>query len=304
MRISTNSIFENGTARMNDLQTGLDKTARQLSTGRRILSPADDPVAAARVQDLSQSKSLNLQLGTNRQNAENSLGYVESTLAGVTELLQDAKTLIVAGGSGSYTDIDRKSVATELRTRLDQLLSLANSTDQSGNYIFSGYQVSTPAFVKTANGAQYQGDQGQRLVQVDASRKMAINDNGQSIFQGGGQDIFAMLTQVIDVLEAPTATQLDRDALTAGLAAANDGIDQSLANVLTTRASIGARLREIESFNTVGSAKDLNLAETISGLQDLDYNEAVSTLSRQQLILQAAQKTFSNVSGLSLFNFL
>lgn len=304
MRISTNSIYENGTNRLNDLQSGLDKTARQISTGRRILSPSDDPVASARVQDLSQQQSVNKQFGTNRQNAESALAFMDSTLAGVTELMQDAKTLIVAAGNGSYTNSDRGAVATELRGRFEQLLALANSTDESGNYIFSGYQIGTPAFAKTANGAQYQGDQGQRLVQVDSARKMAVNESGQNIFQKDGNDIFAALTQAIRVLETAVVTPADQTALTVGLATANDSVDAALENVLTTRASIGSRLREIESFNTVGSAKDLNLSETISNLQDLDYNEAISTLTKQQAILQAAQKTFSTVADLSLFNYL
>jgi flagellar hook-associated protein 3 FlgL len=304
MRISTNSIYEAGTARLNDLQAALDKTMRQISTGRRVLTPADDPIASARALDVSQSQSVNSQFSVNRRNAESALSLVESTLAGATEVLQDAKTLIVNAGNGSFTNADRKSIALELRSRFDQMLGLANTADGSGNYLFSGYAIGTAPFVKSATGATYQGDQGQRLLQVDASRRMAISDNGQSIFQSKGQDVFRTFASVIEALEKPVSTPAERTALNVALGEANKGVDQSLENVLSVRASAGSRLREIESLENVGSAKDLNYQQTLSELQDLDYNFAVSQLTKQQTILQAAQKTFSSVSELSLFNYI
>lgn len=304
MRISTNSIFETGTARLNELQAALDKTMKQVSTGRRVLTPSDDPIASARALNVSQSQSINSQYSVNRRNAESALSLAESTLAGVTEALQDAKTLVVTAGNGSFSDNDRKSVALELRSRFDQLLALANTADGSGNYLFSGYAIGTAPYVKTANGAQYQGDQGQRLLQVDASRRMATSDNGEAIFQNNGQDVFRTLVSAISALEKPAVTPADRAALSVSLAEANKGFDQSLENVLAVRASIGSRLREVDSLENVGSAKDLNYQQTLSDLQDLDYNAAISQFTKQQTILQAAQKTFTSVSELSLFNYL
>lgn len=304
MRISTNSIFETGTARLNELQAALDKTMKQVSTGRRVLTPSEDPIASARALNVSQSQSVNSQYSVNRRNAESALSLAESTLAGVTEALQDSKTLVVNAGNGSFSDNDRKSIALELRSRFDQLLALANTADGSGNYLFSGYAIGTAPFVKSTTGAQYQGDQGQRLLQVDASRRMATSDNGQAIFQNNGQDVFRTLASAISALEKPAGTPAERDALSVGLAEANKGFDQSLENVLAVRASIGSRLREVDSLENVGSAKDLNYQKTLSDLQDLDYNAAISQFTKQQTILQAAQKTFTSVSELSLFNYL
>ncbi|MGN6389540.1 MAG: flagellar hook-associated protein FlgL [Burkholderiaceae bacterium] len=304
MRISTSSIYDTATARLNDLQASLDKTSQQIATGRRILTPADDPVAAARALDVTQSQTINTQYATNRENAASSLGLVDNTLAGVTSLLQDAKTLVVNGGNGSFTDSDRQSIALDLQSRLDQLLSLANTADGNGNYLFSGYQIGTQPFVQTATGAIYQGDTGQRLLQVDSSRQIAISDSGAAIFQGNGTDVFKTLTSVITALKQPVVTAADRTALSTALAAANTGIDNSLDNVLSVRSSVGSRLREIDAFDTIGSGKDLQYKQTLSTLQDLDYNAAVSKLTQQQTILQAAQKSFVSVSGLSLFTYL
>ncbi len=304
MRISTSTIYQQGAARISDVQTNLVKTQQQLSTGRRILTPADDPVAAARALDVTQSQSVNAQYATNRQAAVSSLTAVDNTLASVTSVLQDAKTLTVNAGNGSLSNSDRSSLATQLSSDLDQLLGLANTTDGIGNYLFSGYQTGTQPFVKTATGAQYNGDQGQRQVQVDSSRQMAVSDSGQAIFQGNHQDIFKTLTDLVTLLQTPVVTAADAANLTAGLATANGNIDQSLNNVLTVRASVGSRLKELDSLDSVGSSRDIQYSQTLSQLQDVDYAKAISQLTQQQTTLQAAQQSFVKISGLSLFNYL
>lgn len=299
MRISTQMLFESGAARLGELQSGLVKTQQQIATGRRILSPSDDPVAAARALEVTQSQSLNTRYGANRQQATSALGAVEGTLSSVTSLLQDVKTTIIAAGNGVLSDTERGFQATELRGRFDELLGLANSRDALGNYIFSGFQTNTPAFVQSATGASYQGDLGQQAIQVEATRQMAVGTSGQAVFQGGGQDIFQTLNDLVVLLETPGTA-----GLSAGLATANGNIDLALDNVLTIRASVGSRLQELDSLNNAGEDRNLQYSQILSDLQDLDYTQALTKLSQQQVTLEAAQRSFVKVSGLSLFNFL
>jgi flagellar hook-associated protein 3 FlgL len=304
MRISTSMLFQQSAAKISDLQSNLVKTQQQLSTGRRILTPADDPVAAARALDVTQSQSVNAQYATNRRTAVSSLTTVDGVLASVTSTLQDVKTQTVYAGNGTLSNSDRSNLAIQLSSDLDQLLALANSTDGIGNYLFSGYQTGTQPFVKTATGAQYNGDQGQRQIQVDSSRQMAVSDSGQAIFQGNNQDVFKTLTDLITLLKTPVTTPAQNAALTAGLSTANGNVDQSLNNVLTTRASVGSRLTELDSLNSSGSARDIQYSQTLSQLQDVDYAKAISQLTQQQMTLQAAQQSFVKIAGLSLFNYL
>lgn len=307
MRISTQTLFETGAAQLGTLQSGLVKTHQQIASGRRILTPSDDPVGAARALEVSQSQSLNTQCGVNRQHAKSALGAVEGTLSSVTALLQDVKTNVIAAGNGSYSDTERGFLATELRGRFEQLLGLANSRDATGNYMFSGFQTSTPPFEETAivvgtvtmAGATYQGDQGQRLMQVDSTRQMAVSSPGQAVFQDGDQGIFQTLGALIEQLETPGTT-----GLTAALATANTNIDQALDNVLTVRASVGSRLQELDTLDNAGEDRHLQYSQILSELQDLDYTEALTQLSQQQFTLEAAQRSFMAVSGLSLFKFL
>lgn len=183
MRISTNTIFEMGSGKISDLQVALARTQQQISTNRRILSPSDDPVAAAAALGMDQALSINAQFGTNRSNAKSALSEEESVLQSVTRLLQDVKTLSVNAGNGSLADEQRQILANELRGRYDELLGLANSRDGSGNYIFGGYQTSSPPFSKTTAGVSYDGDQGQRMLQVGPARQMASSDSGNSVFE-------------------------------------------------------------------------------------------------------------------------
>jgi flagellar hook-associated protein 3 FlgL len=183
LRISTSAIFDAGTTQMNTLQSQMAKTQMQLSTNKRNLTAADDPIAAARALEVTQSQSMNTQFGTNRSNANGSLSLVEKTLQDVTSQIQDIQTLIVTAGNGAYDASNREALATELEGRLTDLIGLANTADGTGGYLFSGYQSTTQPFSKTPTGAAYQGDQGQRTLQVGSSRKMAISETGSAIFE-------------------------------------------------------------------------------------------------------------------------
>lgn len=299
MRISTQTLFDNGAARIAEAQAALNKTQQQVASDRRILTPSDDPVAATRALELTQSQSLNTQYGTNRGYAKDSLAAVDSTLSSVTDLLQEAKTAAISAGNPMLSDSDRAAIATSLQSSLGLLMGWANTRDGQGNYVFSGFQTSTPPFVQTATGVQYQGDQGQRLIQVDATRQMAISSPGQGVFQGGGQDMFKTLNDLITQLNTPGTT-----GLSAALNTANSDLQLALGNVSTVRASVGTRMKELDSLDNAGSSKNLQYSQTLSALQDLDYTQALTDLSRQQTTLEAAQKSFMQTSGLSLFKYL
>jgi flagellar hook-associated protein 3 FlgL len=183
MRISTNTMFETATNQLGSLQTQLAKTQMQLSTNRRMLTAADDPIASARALEVTQSQSMNTQFATNRTNAKSSLSLVDKTLQDVTGQLTDIGSLVVTAGNGAYSASDRAALATELEGRLTDLLAMANTADGNGRYLFGGYKSTTQPFSQTPTGAQYLGDQGQVSLQVGSARKMPITDNGSAIFE-------------------------------------------------------------------------------------------------------------------------
>ena len=183
MRVSSGMIFNAGVASIQKQTSSLLHTQQQVASGRRILTPADDPVAAARALEVEQARGTNALYQTNQKAAGENLGLEEGRLVSVSDLLRNVRTLAVQGGGGALTDTDRRSIATELRQRFDELLGLANATDGSGQHLFSGYMGDTTPFSGTvATGVVYAGDEGQRRLQVSASRQIAVSDSGNDIF--------------------------------------------------------------------------------------------------------------------------
>ena len=118
------------------------------------------------------------------------------------------------------------------------------------------------------------------------------------------QDLFTTLSKMIETLRAPAITPAEKQAFTDGLAAANGNLGAALDKVLTVRSSVGSRQKELDTLDIAGEDTDIQYAATLSGLQDLDLVKAISQFTQQKATLEAAQKTFNAVSGLSLFNFI
>jgi flagellar hook-associated protein 3 FlgL len=304
MRISTSTIFESGVARITDLQTRLAKTQQQISTGREVLTPADDPVAASRALEVSQSLAINAQFADNRASAKAQLNEVESTLSSISDIIENSKALVVSAGNATFDDQQRGFVAVELRGAFDDLLARANAKDGTGNYLFSGYQTTTQPFVATAAGALYNGDQGTRVIQVGSSQQMGVSETGETVFRGDGKDIFKTLADLINLLESPVGTPADAVALKAGLSVANGEIDLALDKVLSVRAAVGSRLKQLDALDSAGDVLGEQYQKRLGDLQDVDYARAITALSQQQLTLEAAQQSFIRLTSLSLFNYL
>jgi flagellar hook-associated protein 3 FlgL len=429
VRISTSMMYEMGVSRLGEQQNGLNKTQQQVATGRKILTPADDPAGAASVLRVSQADAMNTQHAENRNLTRNSLGIEDGVLASVSDLLQAIKATVIGAGNGTLGNAERGFMASELRGQLEQLVGLANSSDGNGNYLFSGFQSRTLPFAQVGSTVNYAGDAGVRALQVSADRQLAIGDSGQSLFmsvpQGNGrfvaaagagnsgsgkisagtvtnpasltgqdyqidfsvvagvttysvtnvttgsvlsaghpysdggaidvdgmqvqikgspangdqftlgasgrQSLFDVVNDLITALATPVVTSADSARLSNALTAAGSGLENAFDKVLETRASVGARLKELDALEDTGSYMHLQYQTRLSELQDLDYNEALSRLAEdaalnhtqnlsrlqdvdyaralsdlaeEQVYLEAAQKSFIQVTGLSLFKYL
>jgi len=402
MRISTLQAFNNGVSGLQRNYANVTRTQEQISTGNRILTPADDPVASVRLLQLDQQQSVLDQYNSNLTAAKNSLTQEEVTLNSVNTVLQRVRELAVQAGNGALDPEDRKSIASELREREDELLSLMNTRNARGEYLFSGFQGKTQPFVRTGNGSyRYDGDEGQRKLQIASSLSVPISDNGKSIFENvtnaarlsatkaassaldiseplvsdevafagrgdititfaaspnernytvsdangqslgsgtleeapeaenklvvGGVTVFVSgtptagetitLTQdggpkqgILDTigalrqaLEDPgTGNGAVRDAVGAALT----NLDHGMVSVDAARGNIGARLNVIESTLTDNEDVALVNKAVQAELRELDYPEALSRLSMQSVVLQAAQQSYVKISGLSLFNVM
>ncbi|BDD92100.1 flagellar hook-associated protein FlgL [Pandoraea sp. XJJ-1] len=183
MRISTNMIYDQGMRSMSQNTSDLLNVQAQLSSGKRVTTPSDDPIASAQAVAVSQDNAMNTQYAANRQSATTQLQLEDSTFGSVINALQHVMSQVVSAGDASLNDKDRSTIASDLQSSFQQLLSLANTTDANGQYLFSGFKGNTAAYMTSATGASYTGDSGVRYVQVSPNRQIAINDVGSSVFE-------------------------------------------------------------------------------------------------------------------------
>ncbi len=184
VRLSTSMIYQSGLNGILNSQYSLTQLQQQVSSGRRIVTPSDDPLAAGQAINASQNLSMTGNYASNRNVANTSLGNEGNALSAVVSTITAAMEKVVQAGNGTLSDTDRQTLATVLSGSRDALFALANSTDGNGQYLFSGYQGGTAAFSKdpTTGAITYTGDTGQRTIQVDQARQMASSDIGSDIF--------------------------------------------------------------------------------------------------------------------------
>lgn len=182
MRISTLQMYKQSVQSMQAQQTELHRTEAQLASGKRINKPSDDPTGAAKILDLNSTIAVIDQFSRNVAGAESSLAFEENVIAGVNNSLQRVRELAIQGNNATNSDLDRQVIAQEIYQKLDELTSLANTRDAKGEYIFGGFSVDSPPFADISGSIVYQGDQGQRFVQIGEGTQTAISDSGESVF--------------------------------------------------------------------------------------------------------------------------
>jgi flagellar hook-associated protein 3 FlgL len=434
MRLSTGMFFELG---MRGIQRQLSDQLdlqQQISAGRRVLKPSDDPMAAAAVIGLDQAKGLNTQYSLNAGAANASLGLEEQALADAMRVLQDVKSLAITAGNPVLKNEDRVSLAAQVRGLYDELLGIANRTNGEGEYLFSGYKGTTKPFSESAPGiVAYAGDEGERLLQIAPQRRIASSDSGADVFQriraGNGtfavaaaagntgtaisdagtvkngaawknpansgdysivfhidtstptpvttydivdnvaglsmltglapaagpyarsytpgvaislsrqpgdpsvvpwdsgaeivvtgtpasgdtfdversamQDVFATVHELVDALNGGISLLPPSRAVYQNkLNAMGASLDSALDHILTARAATGSRMVEIQSMQDTSQDLALRYEEDRGRLIDLDYAQALSDVTRKQVTLEAAQKSYLAVTRLNLFDLL
>ncbi|WGL63730.1 flagellar hook-associated protein FlgL [Pseudomonas sp. CW003PS] len=414
MRISTLQAFNNGVAGLQRNYANVTRTQEQISTGNRILTPADDPVASVRLLQLEQQQNVLNQYAENLTAAKNSLTQEEVSLNSANTILQRVRELAVQAGNGALSSKDRASIAAELQEREDELLGLMNTRNARGEYLFAGFQGKTQPFVRQADGSYaYQGDEGQRKIQIASSLDIPISDNGKKTFvnitdagrlqatptgalpglrvgaplvqdevafsgtpafppggieiefdtvnpqnyeirsiappavlgsgtldsdpakqdklvfrgvvvnfdgtpaggelvqitprQVGGVDVqkqgvldsIATLRQaLLDAPDTPNGNLQVRDAVALGLT----NLDHAMVTLDSVRGEIGARLNIVETTQTDNEDVSLVNKSVQAQLRELDYAEALSRLSFESIVLEAAQQSYVKIAGLTLFS--
>ena len=299
-RVSTSILFSRGINSMLERQSALSRAQLQISSGKRILTPRDDPPGAAQALNLKTSITQVEQYQANADRARARLDLQEATLAAVEDIMPRVLELTLQGQSDTYSAEQRIAIAQELRQLNDELMALANTRDSDGEYIFAGYNADSIPFSNPADGVfTYSGDMGVRTIQISATRQIQDRENGYDVFMnlttstGAQRNLFETVHGVIAGLEAdaPNAVFID-------------DIHAAYEQIGAVRARGGARLNSIEDQGRVNEDFIFTMQSSLSEIEDIDLAEAISRFEQDVLALQAAQQSFNMVQSLSLFNYL
>ncbi len=418
MRLSSLQVYQQSLNGINRASTEIAQTQNQLSTGQRVNIGSDDPAATARILAV-ETELVNInRYQKNIDAVDSRLQRTEGALNSIETILDRLNQLVIQADGAGMTNIERGNIATEISERLLELASLTNTQDENGDYIFSGFINSKPAFVLESGQYSYQGDEGVRHEKIAEQLSIIGSDNGRTLFDGfmindyipvaevginnagveqsltvqvtdqdqyntlvregdiqGYEIKFNLLNEIVPngpnysiyqisdgvLVEANTAydqaTGIIRGGLEINIQAAPrsgdtltirpikqtnmlnviDNIASRIATfeepssavdrgeeeafdlfvaqsldalsaiqerVRSSRTSIGARMNTLTAARNSQESLTLVGNQILSDIRDLDYNEAVSKLSFQTLVLETTQQSFVKIANLSLFNYL
>jgi flagellar hook-associated protein 3 FlgL len=398
MRITQGMEQSQFLSALNQLESNISTTQNSLSTGLSFTTASENPVGAGLVSGYNQILAQSQQFTSNGQSAQGSLNIEDNALTQVQSQLQSLRDLALEANNATESGANLSAIATQVQQIQQSLLSLANTQDGSGNYIFAGYATQTQPFALSATGATYSGDQGQRQVQLAAGQTVVAGDNGDLVFNqiktgngtfnvtagaantgsgiigassvtnaggyGGGaytiqftapntyevlnsanvavttgtytsgqaisfdgvqvtlsgtpatgdtfgvapstnQSVFTTVQNLVDALQQQSTSPSSGSApLNNAIANAIDNIDQALGQTQTIQASVGARLNTITTQQSVATAQQTQLQQSINTIQGLNYPAAITSLDSQNTTLSAAMQAYTLTEGLSLFKYL
>ena len=303
MNVSTAYLFDRATERMSTLQNQLATTQAQLASAKQVLSPSDAPDQAAAIQRLKgeiqrqDSHADTLEVALRRYSAE------ETAITSANDIVVRLKELSLQAANDTYGPSDRQALAVEMQALRNQLLSLGNSRDDNGNYLFSGTRVSTPPFAEDADGrVSYMGDQTRTRIPAGVERDVAYTRSGTDVMARVIRSDDDSSMGFFDAIDALIADTIDGD--TAGISTGLDSLDQMISNLTYALAEVGADQNVVQSQLDVLSETALRLKSTLSNVEDLNYAEAVTRMNKEMMAMEAAMGSFAKISGLSLFDYI
>ena len=299
MQIGTKQFYQSQITSMSDLQTKIGRIQEEVSAGKKLLAPSDDPGAYTVADRLNQSVSAMDQYGRNISVAKSRLSQEDTVLSSVSTILTRLNELGIQGANGTNDAIARDAIAKEMDQLSQQLMALGNSVDANGDYLFAGYKSNKPPFVMSTGEVSYKGDTGRKEVDLAQGVSTPTSSNGLELFmnvsrQGNtSKSIFEVIGNAVSAIKSAPLSN-------AVLADFKSAID----HFSTYQAICGSRLQKVETADSTRQAQLINTKSTLSTIQDADLTALASDLQQKSLTLQAAQSVFAKISQLTLFNFI
>jgi len=300
MQIGTRQFFQTQVNSMNDLQTQIGKIQEQVSSGKSIMVPSDDPGGYTTAARLGQSEASIQQYSRNIGVAKSRLGQEDTVLSSAANILSRLNELMIEGSNGTNSQSSRTAISDEMTQLSDQLVALGNTKDPNGDYLFGGYKTSQPPFVNTADGVAYVGDTGRKEVELADGVSTPTASNGNELFMNASRDANGKPISIFQVIKSAT------DQLAAGNLT-NDNVSQiqtAIDHNSTYQSICGSRLQKVDNVDQNSQTLLLNVQQDKSALEDADLTKLATELQQKTLTLNASESVFAKVAQLSLFNYL
>ena len=406
MRISTNQIYAQGTNNLLAQQAKLNQLQSQLS-GTRVNTAADDPIASAQIQTITQRLNTTQIYQNNNQSLTSDLNLQDSVMSNVTANLQSLLTIQTQAQNGTLSQSDRSALGVQAQKILDQLVSYGNSTGISGQYIFGGSKTDTAPITKILNPSTgsydytYNGDNKQQFQPISDSLQVAANDPGDSLFMnipagngrfainqtanpnngtltadtgsvsdpahfvagnytitanmpantisvvdssnnpvsgspfayqtgqaisfngmsvtlsgspadgqsfslktGKNDSLFTTVQKMVDNLNAPMVTTGDTAAIQTQNTQVMTQLKTALSHFNNASTDVGGRINQLTTTSAQNDSLNVINQQVISQLRDSDIISVSSQYQLQLTTLKAAQQSFVQIQGLSVFNYI
>lgn len=282
---------------LSNLQLGqqrLEQLQQQASSGLKVSTPGDDPIAAQQVLQLKGLVLDNEQYARNITTGNAWLTQTDSAMADMGNVVTRAQEIALEMANGTYSNSDRANAAGEVRQLKNELIQLGNS-QVAGKYIFGGY-VSDKAPFDTVSGA-FSGTDDAVNMEVDHGAYVAINYSGGKLLSGSGGGV-----NILGELDRLSTALTTNDV--SGIKGTLPVLEGARNQILAARTDVGARLNRVESAANNLAAMKVSLNQVLSAKQDIDILQVVSDLTSQQNAFQAALAASAKTSQLSLLDYL
>lgn len=306
MQMSTSLKFDRAIAQMGVTQDRLSQTQMQLSSSKQVLKPSDAPDKSAVITRMkSVIERQNSYLDT-MNTVKDKLGQQETALKSADDVITRLKELAVQAANDTNSPKDREYIGIEVKELRGQLLSLANTQDVNGNYIFAGSRVTKPAFAADQSGKLvYQGDMTVSPAGIGDEREVPTNRPGVNPFgkivrtaEDGSREglgFFQAIDDFAAALDANDPKSLQRAVGEMG------SLQETISGSL---ASVGASMNTLDNQTALAEETLLRLKGSLSKVEDVDYAEAITEMNKDMLALEAAQSSFAKISQMNLFDYI
>jgi flagellar hook-associated protein 3 FlgL len=297
VRVTQTMLNSNMLRNLNNSMYNMDKLQHQLSSGRKVEKPSDDPVIAARGMFYRSSLMENDQYKRNVDEAQSWMDMTDATMDEMGNIMKRVKELLVYSGNGAVSPDDLKTMGSEIEELKNHMGTLANQ-QINGKYIFAGTDTNKAPFDPTVNGGEgafVSTNDSPINLEVSQNVFVTSNVNAQNIFNypNNGDNIFEVLNKVIGEMSAGRpATQFQTS------------MDEQYDNLLAERATLGASVNRVELIAERLNTQEVSITGLMSKNEDADMAKVMTDLKTQESVHSAALGAGARIIQPSLLDFL